>query len=92
MDALAAVGPGEIAMVQIGDAALPLQGEVVDEMRNRRLVPGAGNLDLPRFIEFLRTRSEVDFVALEVLSVSVRSSPPASFARSALGRFDLLWC
>ncbi|HEY5873886.1 MAG TPA: sugar phosphate isomerase/epimerase family protein [Ilumatobacteraceae bacterium] len=91
MDALAAAEPGEIAMVQIGDAVLPLQGEVVDEMRNRRLVPGAGNLDLPRFVEFLRTRSDVDFVALEVLSASVRSSPPVPFARAALRAFDRLW-
>jgi sugar phosphate isomerase/epimerase len=59
--------------------------------RNRRLVPGAGNLDLPRFVEFLRTRSDVDFVALEVLSASVRSSPPVPFARAALRAFDRLW-
>jgi sugar phosphate isomerase/epimerase len=92
MDALSAVAPGEIAMVQIGDGVLPLHGEVVDEMRNRRLVPGVGNLDLPRFIEFLSTRADVDFVALEVLSAAVRSSPPAPFARAALSAFDRLWC
>jgi sugar phosphate isomerase/epimerase len=82
--AVTSLPPGRIALVQVADARLPLGDDIVDASRNRRLLPGAGDLDLAAFVAAVDATGFAGPVSPEVLSAQVRSTAPAEFARAAL--------
>jgi sugar phosphate isomerase/epimerase len=80
-DLLRALDAEQIALVHLSDAPTPIGGDVAHESRFRRLPPGRGELDLPRFIGALHEVGYEGVVSLEVLSADLRSRDPTSAAR-----------
>jgi sugar phosphate isomerase/epimerase len=80
-DLLRALDAEQIALVHVSDAPVPIGGDVVHESRFRRLPPGRGELDLPRFIDALHEVGYEGVVSLEVLSADLRSRDPTAAAR-----------
>jgi sugar phosphate isomerase/epimerase len=73
--------PGAIELVQFSDVVFPLERDLVDASRNHRLLPGAGGLDLQRFVAILDDLGYHGLVSPEVLSQAVRTGPVAGFCR-----------
>jgi 4-hydroxyphenylpyruvate dioxygenase len=69
-------------MVQFCDAVAAPAVDIIDDSRNRRLVPGDGELPLRQFVDAVREIGFDGTVAAEVLSASVRSSDPRTVTRA----------
>jgi sugar phosphate isomerase/epimerase len=80
LEELSKVTPEAIAMVQFGDAILPLRRDLLDEMCNHRRLPGQGNLDLRGFVDVVRSLGYDGFISAEILSASARQQAPTRFA------------
>ncbi len=81
-----AATPAEaIAYVQFDDA-LPLAGELTDEVMTRRTWPGAGELPLGDFAGAIRATGYTGPVSVELLNAAWRADglAPAEFAREAM--------
>jgi len=81
----------EIGLVHFDDA-LPLAGgDLLHETRHRRVMPGEGEFDLPRFCDLLRRKGYGGVVSLEVLSEAWRTSDSEMFARRAMEALTAYW-
>jgi sugar phosphate isomerase/epimerase len=79
---LAGLGPGEIACVQVADAAASPELDVEHESRQGRLLPGDGVVDFPGFAAALAGYAGA--VGTEVLSSSLTRRPPEDVAGACL--------
>jgi sugar phosphate isomerase/epimerase len=78
--------PGErIFAVQIDDAAAEVRGSMREDTQNR-LLPGDGDLDLPRVIRALDRIGALRWVGPEVISPVLEAMPPVEAARVAVDR------
>jgi sugar phosphate isomerase/epimerase len=73
----------KIAYVQFSDASKPESDDLMHETMDRRLLPGAGVLELDRFASTLRGRGWDGLVSLELLSSELSALPPEEFALRA---------
>ena len=75
--------PGErIFAVQIDDAAAEVRGSMREDTQNR-LLPGDGDLDLPRAVRALDRIGALRWVGPEVISPVLEAMPPVEAARVA---------
>ena len=75
--------PGErIFAVQIDDAAAEVRGTMREDTKNR-LLPGDGDLDLPRAVRALDRIGALRWVGPEVISPVLEAMPPLEAARLA---------
>jgi sugar phosphate isomerase/epimerase len=82
--------PGErIFAVQIDDAAAEVRGSLREDTQNR-LLPGDGDLDLPRAIGALDRIGALRWVGPEVISPVLEAMPPVEAARLAGDRVQEL--
>jgi sugar phosphate isomerase/epimerase len=88
---LLALSGDEVAYVQVNDAGPPVGDDLVYESRHRRLLPGAGDFDLNRFVGALRGIGFTGPVSVEVLSAKLRGLPPVEQAEAALASVRQLW-
>jgi sugar phosphate isomerase/epimerase len=77
-DELAALDAGQIAVVQWDDVPAAPPESLVDESRNRRLLPGAGGLPLADLAAAVRATGWDGIVSAEILSESFRQTEPAT--------------
>jgi sugar phosphate isomerase/epimerase len=77
-DELTSLQPRDVAAVQWSDAPRAPRTSLVDEARHGRLLPGDGDLALPRLAESLRTLGYDGIVTAEVLSAELRVANPAT--------------
>ncbi|HET6952340.1 MAG TPA: TIM barrel protein, partial [Acidimicrobiales bacterium] len=89
--AVAALPPHAVALVQVADARLPLGDDVVGASRDRRVLPGDGDIDLAAFVAAVDATGYAGPVSPEVLSAQDRSTAPAEFASAALATVRALW-
>lgn len=90
IDEIAALGDGQVALVQVADAAGPAPSgdALVTEARHHRLLPGDGDLPLGKILAAVVATGYRGPVAGEVLSDAVRAADPATVAgrlHAALG-------
>jgi sugar phosphate isomerase/epimerase len=90
-DELAALKPTQVAMVQFCDAVATPAVDIVDDSRNRRLIPGDGELPLRQFVEAMRQVGFDGPVAAEVLSASVRTSEPHAITGDIHDALEAYW-
>lgn len=69
----------DTAMVQYSDGVLPTPGNVQDDSRNHRRLPGRGQFDLPGFVAAIASTGYDGIVSPEVLSTTIRGAPPSRF-------------
>jgi sugar phosphate isomerase/epimerase len=78
--------PGErIFAVQIDDAAAEVRGSMREDTQNR-LLPGDGDLHLPRVVRALDRIGALRWVGPEVISPVLEAMPPVEGARVAVDR------
>jgi sugar phosphate isomerase/epimerase len=78
--------PGErIFAVQIDDAAAEVRGSMREDTQNR-LLPGDGDLDLPRVVRALDRIGALRWVGPEVISPVLEAMSPVEAARVAVER------
>jgi len=84
LDAVAAVPADAIAYVQFDDA-LPVVGELTDEVMARRVWPGSGEFPLGAFADAIRATGYAGPISVEVLNAEWRAAglDVAEFAREA---------
>lgn len=80
-----------VAMVQFSDALFPLAGDIRDQSRNLRRLPGEGNLKLGDFVAAVKATGYSGLVSPEVLSTQVRQGPPLDFAQSVRAAMLAYW-
>jgi sugar phosphate isomerase/epimerase len=90
-DEIQALDASQIAFVQFSDAHLPPVADVLDDSRNRRLIPGRGDLPLHRFVEVLGRTGFDGIVVPEVLSSAIRSGSPYESAPALQRALDEYW-
>ena len=78
--ALDALPLAQLANVQLSDGIQYEEGAFGEATMNGRLLPGAGDFDLPRFWDALDRKGFDGAVVLEVLNAQERESPVAKFA------------
>jgi sugar phosphate isomerase/epimerase len=88
---LATLEPSQVAMVQFCDAVATPAEDIVDDSRNRRLIPGEGELPLHQFVDAVRQIGFDGPVAAEVLSASVRTSEPHVITRDIYDALATYW-
>jgi len=71
----------ELAYVQFSDHPPLASDDLTHEMLHRRVVPGAGVLELDRFVGAVRAKGYTGPVAAEVISAELRGLEPAEAAR-----------
>jgi sugar phosphate isomerase/epimerase len=81
----------EIAYVHFDDALPLISDDLANEARNRRVMPGEGELDLTRFARTLRDRGYDGVVSIEVLSEDLRGLSPLEYARLAWSTSSPYW-
>ena len=70
---LDSLSPGEVLVIQINDGPLGRAGaDYVDECLARRLLPGDGAFDLPRFVERLAVVAPAVPLTPEVINVELQ--------------------
>jgi 4-hydroxyphenylpyruvate dioxygenase len=81
-----------IGLVQFCDAPLPRPGtDLVDASLHGRVLPGDGDLDLTAFVNAIASTGYTGVVSPEILSPTVRQTPPAEFASELLSRSVNVW-
>ena len=81
-----------IGLVQFCDAPMPLPGaHLSDASLNRRVLPGEGDFDLAGFVTTIAATGYDGVVSPEILSSTVRSTPPSAVASELLARSVELW-
>ncbi|HSS10372.1 MAG TPA: sugar phosphate isomerase/epimerase [Acidimicrobiales bacterium] len=80
-----------VTIIQFSDALTPLSGDLHDESRNLRRLPGEGNLRLGDFVQAIRDTGYAGLVSPEVLSTRVRQGSPLEFARSVRAAMTAYW-
>lgn len=80
-----------IAYVQFTDGVEPVSDDVMDETWNRRVWPGEGSFDLPRFVATLRDRGWDGLVSVEVLNAQYSQLPITEFAARAYEMTARYW-
>jgi sugar phosphate isomerase/epimerase len=88
---LAALTADQVAYVQLDDAPEPVGSDLVLESRHRRVLPGHGTFDLPRFVAVLRRIGYDGPVSVEVLSDRFRTLQPVEQARAAAAAVRSIW-
>jgi sugar phosphate isomerase/epimerase len=90
--AVAATPADSIGYVQFDDA-LPVAGELPDEVMSRRIWPGLGEFDLAGFADAIRTTGYRGPVSVELLNESWRRDGlrPSEFARRAMQTSRPYW-
>ena len=84
-------GPA-IGLVQFCDATMPEPGaDLTDASLNGRVLPGDGDFDLDHFVTTIAATGYDGVISPEILSSTVRSSPPAEIASELLARSVDLW-
>lgn len=80
-DRLRAIEPKLIVGVQLDDAAAAVQGEMIDDCLDHRLLPGEGEADVAKFVSVLKDIGvDVPF-SVEVISIEQRARPVEEAAR-----------
>jgi sugar phosphate isomerase/epimerase len=79
---VAALGPGEVACVQLADAGPEPGTDLADESRHARLLPGDGVVDFPAVAAALAGIGYRGALGTEVLSRSLRAQPPEAVAEA----------
>ena len=79
---VAALAAGQVALVQVADAAgpAPAGDGLVTESRHHRLLPGAGDLPIGAYVAAVVSTGYRGPLAAEVLSDAVRAADPARVA------------
>ena len=88
---LESVTAEEIGYVQFDDAPEPVGADVAYESRHRRVLPGAGTFDLPRFSRAILDTGFDGVVSVEVLSKEFRGLEPVEQGRAALTAAGSFW-
>lgn len=91
-DELSALEGWHVALVHANDAVVPAGADLQYESRFRRLPPGRGDFDLPRFFSALDGIGYDGVVSAEVLSVELLSRDPtevASLVRTSLDTYEV---
>jgi sugar phosphate isomerase/epimerase len=91
LQGIARLPASSVVMVQFSDALTPLTGDIRDNSRNLRRMPGDGNLKLGDFVEAVKATGYSGLVSPEVLSDMVRQGPPLDFARTARAAMISYW-
>ena len=81
--ALRAAGGARIVGVQLNDAPLAAEADVLDESLHRRLMPGAGELDVVGLVRLLDELGVEAPIGVEVFSDALAERPAADVARLA---------
>lgn len=82
--ALESLDAGQIALVHLNDAPHAQGPDPVHDSRFRREAPGAGTLDLERFLDVLSGIGYRGAISLEILSSRIAATPPAAAARDLM--------
>jgi sugar phosphate isomerase/epimerase len=82
---------GQIQLVQLSDAPSARPADLVDESRNRRLLPGQGGLDLGAFVEAVKSTGYDRDVGAEVLSSVLRAEDPVTVAVAMKAALQRTW-
>jgi sugar phosphate isomerase/epimerase len=88
---LAALTAEQVAYVQLDDAPEPAGANLVLESRHRRVLPGHGTFDLPRFVDVLQQIGHHGPVSVEVLSEQFRTLRPVEQSRAAATAARSVW-
>jgi len=81
---------GAICYVEFSDA-LPASDDLASDTMNRRTFPGAGVLDLSRFVSVVRQIGFDGMISVEVLNEAWRERSIADFARQAFVSSKPYW-
>ena len=82
--ALESLDGSQIALVHLNDAPHLRVLDPVHDSRFRREPPGAGTLDLERFLDVLSAIGYRGEISLEILSSRIAATPPAAAARDLM--------
>jgi sugar phosphate isomerase/epimerase len=82
---------GQIQLVQLSDAPSARPADLVDESRNRRLLPGRGGLELNAFVAAVTSTGYAGDVGAEVLSSLLRSRDPLTVATAVKAALERAW-
>jgi sugar phosphate isomerase/epimerase len=80
-----------LGYVQFDDAPPPIGDDLILELQTRRVMPGAGRLDLPGFCQRVKAKGFDGVVSIEVLSDELRTLDVGEFARVAIEATRALW-
>jgi sugar phosphate isomerase/epimerase len=80
-DRLRAVDPKLIVGVQLDDAAADVQGEMIDDCLDHRLLPGEGEAGVAKFVSVLKDIGVDIPLSVEVISIEQRARPVDEAAR-----------
>jgi sugar phosphate isomerase/epimerase len=83
---LASLDPARLGYVQLADVKLPLPLDLQAASSHRRVLPGAGDLELDAFMTTLEAIGFDGIVSIEVLSDDLRHRDPAEVALAARQR------
>jgi sugar phosphate isomerase/epimerase len=83
LDVLRSIPPERITGVQVNDGPAQPVGEIRDETRHRRLLPGAGDFDLARVIQELEAMGVSAPWAIEVMSDDLATKDLRTVSRLA---------
>jgi sugar phosphate isomerase/epimerase len=86
-----ALDAGQIQLVQLADAPSARPADLVDESRNRRLLPGHGGLELDAFVAAVTSTGYAGDVGAEVLSSLLRSRDPLTVATAVRAAVERAW-
>jgi len=81
----------EIAYVQFNDHPGRVSDDWMHETTQRRVLPGEGEFDLPRFCSVMRAKGYQAPVSVEIISEALRALPPAEFARRVYAATAPFW-
>jgi sugar phosphate isomerase/epimerase len=90
---LAALPAAQIAYVQVDDhpRILPPGADLYTECMSRRVLPGDGVFDLPRFRDTLAVKGWDGLVSVEVINPDLVATGAAEYARAAYDAVRRLW-
>jgi sugar phosphate isomerase/epimerase len=90
-DTLRSIPGDRIRLLQLNDAPVDAEGDLVDETMNRRLLPGEGEIDLRGLVDAIDDMGGEPIVAPEVFSRAVSALGPEEAAeRMARATRDVL--
>jgi sugar phosphate isomerase/epimerase len=81
LDTLRLVRADRVHVLQLNDAPVQPDGDILDESMNRRLLPGDGDIDLRGLVDAIDAIGAEPMVALEVFSRAIASLEPEEAAQ-----------